>query len=61
LLFSRGVWIGLGEHSHLDNAGYSIDRWAAKKDIGPEEMVDAIIKEDDARGVSITLSWAVSS
>ncbi len=38
-------------HSHLDNAGYSIDQKAAKKQLNPEEMVDAIIKEDDSRGV----------
>jgi aldehyde:ferredoxin oxidoreductase len=38
-------------HSHLDNAGYSIDQTAAKKPLTPEEMVDAIIAEDDARGV----------
>ncbi len=38
-------------HSHLDNAGYSIDQKAAKKNLSPEEMVDAIIREDDSRGV----------
>jgi len=38
-------------HSHLDNAGYSVDQKAAKKQLNPEEMVDAIIREDDSRGV----------
>jgi aldehyde:ferredoxin oxidoreductase len=38
-------------HSHLDNAGYSIDQKAAKKQMDPEQMVDEIIKEDNSRGV----------
>lgn len=38
-------------HSHLDNAGYSIDQKAAKKQLSPEQMVDEIIKEDNFRGV----------
>ncbi len=38
-------------HSHLDNAGYSIDQMAAKKQLDPEKMVDEIIKEDNSRGV----------
>lgn len=38
-------------HSHLDNAGYSIDQKAAKKPLSPEQMVDEIIKEDNFRGV----------
>jgi aldehyde:ferredoxin oxidoreductase len=38
-------------HSHLDNAGYSIDQKAAKKQLGLEQMVDEIIKEDNSRGV----------
>ena len=38
-------------HSHLDNAGYSIDQKAAKKPLSPEQMVDEIIKEDNSRGV----------
>lgn len=45
-----GLTVGV-RHSHLDNAGYSIDQKAAKKKLSPEEMVDAIIKEDDSRGV----------
>ncbi|KUK45126.1 MAG: aldehyde ferredoxin oxidoreductase family protein [Methanothrix sp.] len=45
-----GLTVGV-RHSHLDNAGYSIDQKAAKKNLSPEEMVDAIIKEDDSRGV----------
>ena len=38
-------------HSHLDNAGYSIDQKAAKKQLSSEQMVDEIIKEDNSRGV----------
>jgi aldehyde:ferredoxin oxidoreductase len=38
-------------HSHLDNAGYSIDQKAAKKPLSSEQMVDEIIKEDNFRGV----------
>ncbi len=38
-------------HSHLDNAGYSIDQKAAKKQLSPEQMVDEIINEDNSRGV----------
>jgi aldehyde:ferredoxin oxidoreductase len=45
-----GLTVGV-RHSHLDNAGYGIDQKAAKKSLSPEEMVDAIIEEDDARGV----------
>jgi aldehyde:ferredoxin oxidoreductase len=45
-----GQLVGV-RHSHLDNAGYSVDLKAAKKQMSPEEMVDAIIKEDNNRGV----------
>ncbi len=45
-----GQTVGV-RHSHLDNGGYSIDLKAAKKQLDPEEMVDAIIKEDDSRSV----------
>jgi aldehyde:ferredoxin oxidoreductase len=45
-----GQLVGV-RHSHLDNAGYSIDQKAAKKQLDPEKMVDEIIKEDDSRGV----------
>jgi aldehyde:ferredoxin oxidoreductase len=45
-----GQLVGV-RHSHLDNAGYSVDQKAAKKQMSPEEMVDAIIKEDNSRGV----------
>ncbi|MGD0954479.1 MAG: aldehyde ferredoxin oxidoreductase family protein [Methanotrichaceae archaeon] len=38
-------------HSHLDNAGYSIDQKAAKKQLSSEQMVDEIINEDNSRGV----------
>lgn len=45
-----GQLVGV-RHSHLDNAGYSIDQKAAKKPMDPEMMVDEIIKEDNSRGV----------
>jgi len=45
-----GQTVGV-RHSHLDNAGYSIDQKAAKKQLDPSAMVDQIIKEDDSRGV----------
>ncbi len=44
-----GQLVGV-RHSHLDNAGYSIDQKAAKKQLDPERMVDEIIKEDNSRG-----------
>ena len=45
-----GQLVGV-RHSHLDNAGYSIDQKAAKKPMDPEAMVNEIIKEDNSRGV----------
>jgi aldehyde:ferredoxin oxidoreductase len=45
-----GQLVGV-RHSHLDNAGYSIDQKAAKKQMDSEQMVDEIIKEDNSRGV----------
>jgi len=45
-----GQLVGV-RHSHLDNAGYSIDQKAAKKPMNSEMMVDEIIKEDNSRGV----------
>lgn len=45
-----GQLVGV-RHSHLDNAGYSVDQKAAKKQLDPEKMVDEIIKEDNFRGV----------
>ena len=45
-----GQLVGV-RHSHLDNAGYSIDQKAAKKQMSLEQMVDEIIKEDNSRGV----------
>lgn len=38
-------------HGHLDNAGYSIDQKAVKQKLTPEQIVDAIISEDDARAM----------
>jgi len=45
-----GQLVGV-RHSHLDNAGYSIDQKAAKKQMDPEKMVDELIREDNSRGV----------
>lgn len=45
-----GQLVGV-RHSHLDNAGYSIDQTAAKKQLDPSSMVDQIIREDDSRSV----------
>jgi aldehyde:ferredoxin oxidoreductase len=45
-----GQLVGV-RHSHLDNAGYSIDQKAAKKPIDSETMINEIIKEDNSRGV----------
>ena len=45
-----GQLVGV-RHSHLDNAGYSIDQKAAKKPMDAESMVREIIKEDNSRGV----------
>ncbi|MDM7935291.1 MAG: aldehyde ferredoxin oxidoreductase family protein [Methanothrix sp.] len=45
-----GQLVGV-RHSHLDNAGYSIDQKAAKSQMDPERMVEEIIREDDSRGV----------
>jgi aldehyde:ferredoxin oxidoreductase len=45
-----GQLVGV-RHSHLDNAGYSIDQKAAKKPMDLETKVEEIIKEDDSRGV----------
>jgi aldehyde:ferredoxin oxidoreductase len=45
-----GQLVGV-RHSHLDNAGYSVDQKAAKKQTDPESMVNEIIKEDNSRGV----------
>lgn len=45
-----GQLVGV-RHSHLDNAGYSVDQKAAKTQLDPEKMVDEIIREDNSRGV----------
>ena len=45
-----GQLVGV-RHSHLDNAGYSIDQKAVKKPMDPERMVEELIKEDNSRGV----------
>jgi aldehyde:ferredoxin oxidoreductase len=45
-----GQLVGV-RHSHLDNAGYSIDQKAIKKHMDPEAIADEIIKEDNSRGV----------
>ena len=43
-----GQIVGI-RHSHLDNAGYSIDQKASTKQLSEEEMVDLLVKEDDWR------------
>lgn len=45
-----GQLVGV-RHSHLDNAGYSVDQKAAKTQLDPEMMVDELIREDNSRGV----------
>ncbi|MGV8127549.1 MAG: aldehyde ferredoxin oxidoreductase family protein [Methanothrix sp.] len=45
-----GQLVGV-RHSHLDNAGYSIDQKALKKPMDLETVVEEIIKEDNSRGV----------
>ncbi|MCJ7445391.1 MAG: aldehyde ferredoxin oxidoreductase family protein [Methanotrichaceae archaeon] len=45
-----GQMVGV-RHSHLDNAGYSIDQKAAKKQLDLEQIVDEIIMEDNYRGI----------
>ncbi len=38
-------------HGHLDNAGYSLDQKAVKQRMTPEQLVDALISEDNARAM----------
>jgi len=46
-----GVLIG-ARHSHLDNAGYSIDqKLIAKKQLSPEELAEALLAEERWRQV----------
>lgn len=40
-----------GRHSHLDNAGYSLDQKILSKPSTPEEMVDKLIREEQGRCV----------
>jgi aldehyde:ferredoxin oxidoreductase len=42
-------------HSHLDNAGYSVDQKASAGGLTPEQMVDKLIYEDNWRGVATSL------
>ncbi|MDI6889438.1 MAG: aldehyde ferredoxin oxidoreductase family protein [Thermodesulfovibrionales bacterium] len=51
-----GVLIG-ARHSHLDNAGYSIDQKAilAKKQLGPEELAKALLSEERWRQILSSL------
>jgi len=49
-----GQMVGL-RHSHLDNAGYSIDDKALSKSMTPEAMGQALAKEDAQRAVLNTL------
>jgi aldehyde:ferredoxin oxidoreductase len=44
------VGLSMGtRHSHVDNAGYSVDQKAFNKELSDEEIVDMVIKEDDLR------------
>ena len=50
-----GVLIG-ARHSHLDNAGYSIDQKAAATHLpGPDELVDALLTEERWRQILSSL------
>lgn len=50
-----GVLIG-ARHSHLDNAGYSIDqKLIAKKQLSPEELAEALLAEERWRQVLSSL------
>jgi aldehyde:ferredoxin oxidoreductase len=41
-----GTLVG-ARHSHLSNAGYSIDQMAALTNMEPEEIVEALVEEED--------------
>ena len=43
-----GYTIGL-RHSHLDNAGYSLDQKTLKSPLSPEEQVEKLVKEEQWR------------
>lgn len=50
-----GVLIG-ARHSHLDNAGYSLDqKLLAEKQLGPEELAEALVAEEKWRQVLSSL------
>lgn len=49
-----GWLLGL-RHSHLDNAGYSIDQKPAKEPLAPEELVDALMQEEQWRQILSSL------
>jgi len=49
-----GVLIG-ARHSHLDNAGYSIDQKLFKKQLSPEELAEALVAEERWRQVLSSL------
>jgi len=44
--FVVGTLVG-ARHSHLSNAGYSIDQTAMMKSISPEEIVEFLVEEED--------------
>lgn len=51
-----GALIG-ARHSHLDNAGYSVDqKILSKKQLTPDELADALIKEEQWRQVLSSLT-----
>ena len=54
-----GYSIG-ARHSHLDNAGYSVDqKKLMEKEISPEDVVDELVKEEEWRQIlsSITICF----
>lgn len=50
-----GLAVGV-RHSHLDNAGYSIDQKSLKKRLGEEDIADLLIYEDNIRSIFNSLT-----
>lgn len=42
-------------HSHLDNAGYSLDQKTLGEDLGPDELVNRLVKEEQWRQILSSL------
>jgi len=55
-----GLTVGV-RHSHLDNAGYSADQKALKRNLPDEDIIDMLIYEDDVRGVLNSLTICLFS